>query len=195
MMDSDWKSTESSRLDDPTFQAFTGEQETYSVNTQRMEYLNRTQNAYNYTTANNTSRHMMFNSTWTESMNNSFTHTNPTEATVTTEQDNPGRRRRKKRSADVNKTLDWPESRVESQCFIRRCLCSNLTIKNLDYQYHHGTARLTLVGFFPVHGTPQGGRFCSEFNRKQGFEPFMAFKYAVERVNRDPNVLGNIHLG
>ena len=198
MMVSDYRTTESSYLEDPTRPWFTQTSDgtSHYTDTQTMNYSSGSQNvAFN---ANMTSSSMTHNSTSIESLNSFFTQTSPTEETVTTEeQGNSGgrRRRRRRRDSDSNGTLDSTESRVVSQCLDGNCQCANLTVKNMEYQFESGNVELILLGYFPVHGTPPGGEFCSEFNRKRGYEPLMAFKYALKRVNKDPNLLGNLRLG
>ena len=73
------------------------------------------------------------------------------------------------------------------------CLSSTLETTELQYQLQY--ERLTLLGYFPVHEPGPDGTSCNRFRSREGFETLMAFKYAIERVNRDPHLLNNITLG
>ena len=84
-------------------------------------------------------------------------------------------------------------SAVRSQCPVGHCLCSDLDVAGLQYELRY--ARLTLLGYFPIHRKPHSGPPCSEFRTWAGFVPLMAFKYAIDRVNNDPSLLPNVSLG
>ena len=84
-----------------------------------------------------------------------------------------------------------PANDVASSC--EACLCSGQSVSDLEYQLKY--ARLTLIGFFPVHGMGLNNSPCSRFRSVEGFLQFMSFKYAIERVNMDASILGNVTLG
>ena len=191
-MDSDLSSTASSFTDDPTESYNTYESWTSAgTSSYASPMTSRKQHQLNSTDA---SFSAVWNSTFATSTNDSGNITSPTEPMVTTG-DEPKKRRRKKRTDDNNNNNSFqsPESLIVSQCDAPHCYCSNLSTTNLEYNIQHG--EIALLGFFPIHGTRRNGRFCSDFNRREGFEPLMAFKYAIERVNRDTKLLGNIKLG
>ncbi len=109
------------------------------------------------------------------------------------------RKKRVKRGVQRESTESTTESSnppqdtsITSEC-TTTCTCSNATIRDIQYELKY--ARLTLSAFLPIHTTPPGGRFCSKLQVKQGIEPLMAFKYAVERVNKNKALLGDIDLG
>ena len=182
-MDSDLSSTTSSFTEDPSespaaFESWTSA----GVSSYTSAMTGTKEHDLNSTDATHSTK---WNSTFTQYTDDSSNTTSPTEAMVTT-----GDEFKKRRSSN---SFQFPESQIVSQCKESHCYCSNLSSTNLEYNIQHG--EIALLGFFPIHGTRQDGRFCSEFNRKQGFEPLMAFKYAVERVNADTKILGNIKLG
>lgn len=86
-----------------------------------------------------------------------------------------------------------PANKVEAKCTHDDCLCTTTEVKDLNFELKY--ARLTLLGYFPIHNHGPNGDVCSQIRLKEGFEPLMAFKYAVQRVNNDPNLLPNVTLG
>ena len=189
-MDSDLSSTAASFIDHPTESSGTYEPWTSAgtssyasaMTSMKDQHLNSTDASFS----------AVWNSTFTTSADNSDNSTSPTEPMVIQE-DKP--KKRKKRTDDIINTNGFrsPESQIVSQCDAPHCYCSNLSTTNLEYNIQHG--EIALLGFFPIHGTRRDGRLCSKFNRREGFEPLMAFKYAIERVNRDTKLLGNVKLG
>ena len=80
---------------------------------------------------------------------------------------------------------------VKSECY--ECTCSSGYVTNLQFQIDY--APLMLAGYFPVHRRNAAGVSCSQFRTMDGFIQYMAFRYAIERINKDPNLLGDIKLG
>ena len=180
-MDSDLSSTASSFTDDPTESSGTYEAWTSAGTSSYASAMTSTQDQHLNSTYASFSA--MWNSTFTTSADDSDNSASPTEPMVTTG-DEPKKRRRKKGTDDNNNnnnnnnSFQSPESLIVSQCDAPLCYCSNLSTTNLEYNIQHG--EIAILGFFPIHGTRQDGRFCSEFNRREGFESLMAFKYAIK---------------
>ena len=84
-----------------------------------------------------------------------------------------------------------PNLNITSTC--QTCACSDGRVADLKYQMNYGG--LTLIGFFPIHGSSQDQALCSKMDNIDGFLQFMAFKYAIEQMNKDATVLRNITLG
>ena len=84
-------------------------------------------------------------------------------------------------------------SAAASSCTSHKCFCTNPQISDLQFELKY--ARLTLLGYFPIHKSAQNGGFCRSFNIDTGFIPQMAFRYAVDRVNKDSHLLPGVDLG
>ena len=52
---------------------------------------------------------------------------------------------------------------------------------------------LTIIGFFPIYHQLDGGKRQMRLN--DGFLPYLAFKYAIDRVNKDKKLFTNGSLG
>ena len=80
---------------------------------------------------------------------------------------------------------------VTSTC--ESCRCSDGAVADLKYQMNSGG--LTLTGYFPLHGSSQGEARCMTVPSTDGFLQYMAFRYAIDKVNDDLSLLGNVTLG
>ena len=84
-----------------------------------------------------------------------------------------------------------------------RCSCTSDNLLDIQYEVHYES--LTLPAYFPIHGKHDrdGDRklnskpnpWCTQINAVEGILPYLAFRYAIERVNDDDNVLPNVKLG
>ena len=81
---------------------------------------------------------------------------------------------------------------VTSTC--THCTCASPELSGLTYQLEYQPN--TLLAYFPIHqDNRQSGQLCSTFRPKEGFLSFMAFRYAIDRVNQDPRLMSDVKLG
>ena len=92
---------------------------------------------------------------------------------------------------------------ASQRCGTSPCTCESDQI--LDLQYSVWYESVTLFAYFPLHGKSQTSDigtgtnakedWCSHLNTIEGLLPYLAFRYAIDRVNEDTNVLPNLKMG
>ncbi|TMS39834.1 hypothetical protein L596_006302 [Steinernema carpocapsae] len=54
---------------------------------------------------------------------------------------------------------------------------------------------IVLGGLFPIHEGARSANHCGRIKADQGLQRMVAMLFALEAVNRDPDILPNIRLG
>ncbi|CAH1801203.1 unnamed protein product, partial [Owenia fusiformis] len=94
------------------------------------------------------------------------------------------------------KQLEFPMSEVISKCQNTRdtCGCSSVELMDIDFDIHY--ERVTLPAYFSIHSKGESpSNPCGDFVSDVGFQQYMAFKYAIDKINNELHLLPNISLG
>ncbi|MGH0150374.1 UNVERIFIED_CONTAM: hypothetical protein FKN15_020496 [Acipenser sinensis] len=92
----------------------------------------------------------------------------------------------------------------EFYCFPRLKLdnakyCWLLTMQKTEAQEHAHSIRLEgdiiLGGLFPVHSRGDRGVPCGDLKKEKGIHRLEAMLYAIDQINKDPDLLPNVTLG